>query len=161
MGIASWWMFWDGFWKYSSRPIKRGQRPKLTSEATRPTRSKWFQITSWVHPQHTHAYWKHCRVNQKFQLEARGQEPSNQWNNDLRLEQPPVVPLAWELHHYGWFGMDLENIQADPSKEARGQSWPQRPPDQQGQNDFKSLLGYTHNTQMHIGSIVEWIKSFS
>ena len=35
--------------------------------------------------QHTLAHWKHGRVNQKFQLEARGQEPSNQSNNDLKL----------------------------------------------------------------------------
>ena len=40
-------------------------------------------------------------------------------NNYQRLEQPPVVQMAWKFCHYGWFGMDFENIQADPSKEAR------------------------------------------
>ena len=43
-------------------------------------------------------------------------------NNYQRLEQPPVVQMAWKLCHYGWFGINFENIQADPSKEARGQS---------------------------------------
>ena len=43
-------------------------------------------------------------------------------NNYQGLEQPPVVQMASKLCHYGWVGMDFENIQADPSKEARGQS---------------------------------------
>ena len=43
-------------------------------------------------------------------------------NNDHRPEQPPVVQMAWQLHHYGSFGMNFKNIQADPSKETRGQT---------------------------------------
>ena len=54
--------------------------------------------------------------------QKRPEAKVNLRNNDQRLELPPVVQMAWELHHYGSFGMDFENIQADPSKEARGQS---------------------------------------
>ena len=54
--------------------------------------------------------------------QKRPEAKVNLRNNDQRLEQPPVVQMAWKLCHYGWFGRDFENIQADPSKEARGQS---------------------------------------
>ena len=54
--------------------------------------------------------------------QKRPEAKVNLRNNDQRLEQPPVLQMAWKLCHYGWFGMDFENIQADPSKEARGQS---------------------------------------
>ena len=32
------------------------------------------------------------------------------------------VQFWLEFKNYGWFGMFFENIQAEPSKEARGQS---------------------------------------
>ena len=72
----SWWLsmpkydwFNDNYW------------PKLTSEVTT------FPLV----PGHGHiGYWKHDKVNQKFQLEAWEQEQSN---NNLRLKQPLVVSM--------------------------------------------------------------------
>ena len=80
-------------------------------------------------------------MTKKFQLEARGQEPSNQWNNDLGLELQPLARIGWELLNYGWFGSYFENIQSDPTKEARGQSWPWRPPDNHVKISLNHLWG--------------------
>ena len=40
----------------------------------------------------------------------------------FRISISEKVQIWLEFQYYGWFGMDFENIQADPSKKARGQS---------------------------------------
>ena len=40
----------------------------------------------------------------------------------FRISKSEKVQIWLEFQYYGWFGMDFENIQAEPPKEARGQS---------------------------------------
>ena len=40
----------------------------------------------------------------------------------FRISKSEKVKIWLEFQYYGWFGMDFENIQAEPPKEARGQS---------------------------------------
>ena len=41
--------------------------------------------------------------------QKRPEAKVNLRNNDQRLEQPPVVQMAWKLCHYGWFGFEGYN----------------------------------------------------
>ena len=40
----------------------------------------------------------------------------------FRISISEKVQIWLEFQYYGWFGMDFENIQAEPPKETRGQS---------------------------------------